>query len=227
MATVILVRHGRSTANTSGVLAGRATGITLDETGEQQAARVAERLAAIPLVGVVSSPLERCRLTARAILERQEGGLELMTEPDVIECDYGEWEGQEIKDLAKQDLWTLVQTQPSSARFPGGESLAEMQHRTVAAVRRLDAAFEAEHGTSAVWALVSHGDPIKSVLADALGMHLDLFQRLDVHPGSASVVRHGTQRPAVIAVNTAEGDLGWLASKPEESDARVGGGDAS
>jgi len=227
VATVILVRHGRSTANTGGVLAGRATGITLDETGDKQAARVADRLAAIPLVGVVSSPLERCRLTARAILERQEAELELMTEPDVIECDYGEWEGQQIKELAKQDLWTLVQTQPSSATFPGGESLAEMQHRTVAAVRRLDAAFEAEHGAHAVWAIVSHGDPIKSVLADALGMHLDLFQRLDVHPGSASVVRYGQHRPAVIAVNTAEGDLGWLATKPEESDTRVGGGDAS
>ena len=185
MATVILVRHGRTTANASGVLAGRTAGIKLDKFGRDQAIRTAERLAVVPLVGVVSSPLERCRQTARAILDNQSGSPVSALDKGITECDYGDWQGRALKDLAKEDLWKVVQSQPSAAAFPGGESLAAMQARSVSAVRRLDAAFEAEHGPGAVWVAVTHGDIIKSVLADALGMHLDLFQRINVNPASA------------------------------------------
>ena len=224
MATVILVRHGRTTANTSGVLAGRTAGVKLDQTGRDQARRAGQRLAEVPLVGVVSSPLERCRQTARAIADAQTGSPPTRIDRGITECDYGSWQGRAIADLAKEDLWAVVQTQPSAATFPGGESLAAMQARAVAAIRGHDAAFEAEHGPGAVWVAVSHGDLIKSILADALGMHLDLFQRINVNPGSVSIVRYSTTRPAVLATNTDAGDLSWLGDGAGPADAQVGGG---
>jgi probable phosphomutase (TIGR03848 family) len=224
MATVILVRHGRTTANASGVLAGRTAGIKLDEIGRGQAARVGERLAVVPLVGIVSSPLERCRQTTRAILDQQTGSPAAPIDKGITECDYGEWQGRALGELAKEDLWSVVQTQPSAAVFPGGESLAAMQARSVAAIRRHDAAFEAEHGSGAVWVAVSHGDIIKSILADALGLHLDLFQRINANPASASIVRYSATRPEVVAMNTDAGDLSWLAASSVPGEAQVGGG---
>ena len=224
MATVILVRHGRTTANASGVLAGRTAGIKLDGTGRGQAARTAERLSVVPLVAVVSSPLERCRQTARAILDQQPGSPAAPIDKGITECDYGDWQGRPLGELAKEELWAVVQSHPAAAAFPGGESLATMQARSVAAIRRHDAAFAAQHGPGAVWVAVSHGDIIKSILADALGMHLDLFQRINVNPASVSIVRYSATRPDVVAVNTDAGDLSWLAANPHAGDAPVGGG---
>lgn len=224
MATVILVRHGRTTANATGLLAGRAVGVSLDQVGREQAALTADRLAAVPVVGVVSSPLERCRETAQLILARQAGTPYAPVDVDITECDYGKWQGRLLRDLATEDLWPVVQTQPSAVVFPGGESMAAMQARSVAAIRRHDAAFEAEHGPGAVWVAVSHGDIIKSILADALGMHLDLFQRINVGPASVSIVRYGADRPSVHATNTDAGDLSWLSNGIHSGDAPVGGG---
>jgi probable phosphomutase (TIGR03848 family) len=224
MATVILVRHGRTTANADGVLAGRATGIRLDKVGRDQATCTAERLAVVPLVAVVSSPMERCRQTAQLILEHQPTSLETVVEQDITECDYGQWQGRAISDVAKEKLWSIVQTQPSAVEFPGGESMAAMQARSVAAIRRHDAAFESEHGVGAVWVAVSHGDIIKSILADALGMHLDLFQRITVAPASVSIVRYGSSRPEVLVTNVGSGDLSWLRSSAPVTDAPLGGG---
>jgi probable phosphomutase (TIGR03848 family) len=233
MATVILVRHGRSTANTSGILAGRAAGVSLDDVGRTQATTAGERLRAVPLVAVVSSPLERCKQTAAAILAAQDGAPQRSTDRGLTECDYGEWQGRALKTLAKEPLWKTVQTQPSAAAFPGGESMTAMQARAVTAVRRRDAAIEAEHGAGAVWVAVSHGDVIKSLLADALGMHLDLFQRIHVDPASISIIRYTATRPFVLASNTHGGDLSWLrpspvkkgrSRKPPAADAAVGGG---
>jgi len=224
MATVILVRHGRTTANVKGILAGRSAGVALDAVGRGQAARTGERLADVPLVAVVSSPLERCRQTARSILDLQKNAPRSLVDRAITECDYGQWQGRSLAELAKEQLWSVVQAQPSAAEFPGGESLATMQARSVAAIRKHDAAFEAEHGAGAVWAAVSHGDIIKSILADAYGMHLDLFQRINVGPASVSIIRYGPSRPDVIATNTTSGDLSWLAAAPPVSDAPVGGG---
>jgi probable phosphomutase (TIGR03848 family) len=235
MATVILVRHGRTTANTAGTLAGRLAGVQLDETGLAQAVRTGERLAVVPVAAVVTSPLERCRQTARELVRARTERIALTTDRGITECDYGDWQGRAIKELAKEKLWSTVQTQPSAATFPGGESMTAMQARAVAAVRRRDAAIEAEHGAGAVWVAVSHGDIIKSVLADALGMHLDLFQRLHVDPASISIVRYTGTRPYVLATNTHAGDLSWLAPPPAgrkgskrsragAQDAVVGGG---
>ncbi|WP_120004140.1 MSMEG_4193 family putative phosphomutase [Nesterenkonia muleiensis] len=229
MATVILVRHGRSTANADGVLAGRAAGVTLDEIGHSQAAHTGDRLAVVPLVGLVASPLERCRQTSQAILDRQAGSPAMSVDTGITECDYGQWQGRRLADLSKEDLWSVVLRQPSAAVFPGGESLAAMQARAVAAIRRHDAVFESQHGPGAVWAAVSHGDIIKAVLADAFGMHLDLFQRIHVNPASASIVRYTAAQPHVVSTNTDAGDLSWLretesANKDTTTSAQIGGG---
>ncbi|WP_426594968.1 MSMEG_4193 family putative phosphomutase [Cellulomonas sp. McL0617] len=224
MATVILVRHGRSTANVAGILTGRAAGVDLDAVGRGQAVRTAERLAVVPLVAVVSSPLARCRQTARVIAAHQGETVRTQLEAGIVECDYGQWQGRPLRELAQEPLWSVVQTRPSEAVFPGGESLTAMQARAVAAIRRHDAAAQTEHGPGAVWVAVTHGDIVKSVLADALGMGLDLFQRITVNPGSVSIVRYGTERPEVVATNTDSGDLSWLRAAGPVGDAPVGGG---
>ena len=227
MATVILVRHGRTTANVSGILAGRTPGVRLDDVGRDQAIRTAQRLSAVPLVAVVSSPLERCRQTSELILEHQTAHTPqpaFSVENDLTECDYGQWQGRALGELSREKMWSTVQAQPSAAVFPGGESLAAMQARSVAAIRRLDTEFETHYGPGAVWVAVSHGDIIKSILADALGMHLDLFQRIGVGPASVSIVTHGATRPSVHTTNSDAGDLSWLASHAPETDAAVGGG---
>ncbi len=229
MATVILVRHGRSTANATGVLAGRLPGVHLDDTGVEQAVAVGERLAGVRLSAAVTSPLERCRETCREVTRPQATPLRPSTDKQLSECDYGEWQGRALKDLAKEKLWKTVQTQPSAATFPGGESMRAMQDRAVAAIRRHDARISAEHGDDAVWLAVSHGDVIKSILADALGTHLDLFQRIHVDPASVSIVRYTDSRPFVLGTNTHAGDLSWLtppkkSRRRRSSDAAVGGG---
>ncbi len=212
MATVILVRHGRSTSNSAGTLAGRLSGVELDETGHRQVLAVSDRLAQVPLRALYSSPLTRCRQTAAAIADRHPG-LSVAPLDSITECDYGDWQGGSIKELAKEPLWRVVQRQPSAATFPGGESMLAMQARMVAAIRGTDAAIEAEHGAHAVWVAVSHGDPIKSVVADALGMHLDQFQRIQVDPASLTIIRYTAERPYLLAANTHGGDLGWLAAE--------------
>lgn len=231
MSTLVLVRHGRTTANASGILAGRSPGVSLDESGQDQARRAGARLARVPLAAVVSSPLQRCRQTAQAIIEATEGPSGIQRENGLNECDYGQWQGAKISALGKEKLWKVVQQQPSAAVFPGGESLLGMQSRAVAAIRRLDQSIDDRQGADAVWVAVSHGDVIKGILADALGMHLDLFQRLHVDPASISVIRYGATRPAVLATNTHAGELDWLVP-PKRSrrrakaagDAVVGGG---
>jgi len=232
MATVVLVRHGRTTANSSGVLAGRSAGVRLDEAGEQQVAQAGERLAGVRLAGVVTSPLERCRQTAEAITARQGHPGSARVEDGLTEVDYGGWTGEQLKSLAKQPLWKVVQGHPAGVTFPDGEAMAAMSARAVAAVRRWDASTEIDHGPDAVWAAVSHGDVIKAVLADALGMHLDAFQRIVVDPASISVIRYTPGRPFVAMMNTSAGDLAFLTpprrgrrrGRRTAGDAAVGGG---
>lgn len=226
MGTVVLVRHGRTTANATGVLAGRTPGVVLDEVGRAQAAATGARLAVVPFARVVTSPLERCRETTEAVVAQQpaDAGFEVVVDDAITECDYGDWQGRPLSELAAEDLWQVVQRQPSAVTFPGGETMSGMQHRAVSAVRAHDAAVEREHGAGAVWLAVSHGDVVKSVLADALGVHLDQFQRISVGPASVSIVRYGTHRTDVLATNTDGGDLSWLRRSTPGTDAVVGGG---
>jgi probable phosphomutase (TIGR03848 family) len=196
MSTVLLVRHGL-TALTGPVLAGRTAGVHLDDRGRAQADNLARRMAALPLAAVVTSPLERCVETADAIEAAQAGTPERHLDERLIECEYGDWTGRTLKELARDPLWKLVQTQPSAVRFPNGESLPEVAARAVQAVRDWDARL----GADALWVACSHGDVIKAVLADALGLHLDQFQRIVVDPCSTSIVRYTNSRPYVMRVN--------------------------
>lgn len=230
MSTLILLRHGRSSANAAGVLAGRSPGVELDETGVAQAKLVVERLAGVPLAEIVCSPMVRCEQTVAPLAADR--GLAPTTEPELAEVDYGTWTGGALKNLAKEPLWRVVQAHPSAAVFPGGEGLAGMQSRAVAAVRRHDARITAEHGAHAVWLACSHGDVIKAVLADALATHLDNFQRIMVDTCSISVVIYTETRPFVARVNDLGGDVAGLVPPkpkrrrkptPRSSDAVVGG----
>jgi probable phosphomutase (TIGR03848 family) len=214
--TVLLVRHGRTTANASGTLAGWTPGIGLDEVGRAQSQSLAERLAAVPLAAVVTSPLQRCQETVAELITVP--GPKGATRPVPLvddrlgEARYGDWTGRPLKELAKEPLWRVVQAHPSAVTFPGehGESMLAMQLRAVEAVRQHDAAVASEHGEDAVWAAVSHGDIIKSLLADALGMHLDAFQRIVVDPCSVSIVRYTPLRPFALRINDTGGDLSAL-----------------
>jgi len=214
---VILLRHARSIANGAKTLAGRTPGVELDDTGRAQANDVVGRLAAVPLAGMVRSPLLRCEQTLAPLV--RETGVEPVVEPGLAEVDYGAWTGKELKSLVEEPLWRVIQAHPSAAVFPDGEGLAEVQARAVAAVRRHDRRITGEHGEHAVWLLCSHGDVIKSVLADALGMHLDAFQRIVVEPGSVSVVRYTELRPMLLRLNDTGGDVTEVVPKPDDSGA--------
>lgn len=232
MATVLLVRHGRTTANATGILAGWAPGVDLDERGRAQAADLGDRMsrAQVPVCRVVTSPLPRCVQTATLIVSALGGGIPTRQDDRLAECRFGVWTGRPLADLTADPLWRTVQEQPSAAAFPDGpdqpgESLAAMSGRVVAAVRDHDAEVASESGPQAIWVVVSHGDPIKAVLADAMGLHLDLFQRLHVDPGSVSVVHYSPRRPFVVRLNDVGGELAGLAvAVSADGDAVVGGG---
>ncbi|GAA0480956.1 histidine phosphatase family protein [Streptomyces sp. NPDC046215] len=212
MPTLILVRHGRSTANTQAVLAGWTPGVALDERGAAQAAALPERLAELPLAVAVTSPLQRCQETLAPLLAARPE-LPLHTDDRIGECHYGDWSGRKLAELGEEPLMAVVQQHPSAAAFPGGESMRAMQARAVDAVREWNARVEEEHGPDAVFLMCSHGDIIKSLVADALGMHLDLFQRISVDPCSVTAVRYTRLRPYLVRLGDT-GDLKGLAPAP-------------
>ena len=200
---VLLVRHGQ-TPTTGSTLPGRAPGLHLAETGQAQAQAAADRIAALKEVAAVyASPLERTRETAKPIAASR--GLKVRIERGLLEADFGDWTGAALKDLMKLPEWQTVQRYPSGFRFPDGESFAEMQTRIVGALDQL----VARHPGETIVA-VSHADPIKAALAQALGTHLDLFQRIIVSPCSISAVLYGPTGPAVLAANSTGDDLSRL-----------------
>jgi len=224
---VLLVRHGL-TAATGSVLSGWTPGITLDDRGAAQAQALGARLAPVPLDAIVTSPLERCAQTADAIAA---GRAQVPVHHDerVGECKYGDWTGKPLKRLAKEPLWRVVQQHPSGARFPGpdGESMLDMQHRAVGAVRD----WNARLGRDACYLVCSHGDVIKAIVADALGLHLDQCQRIQADPCSLTVIRYTPLRPFLLRMNDTGGEVAGLirrqagpASQRAESDGMVGGG---
>ena len=230
--TVILLRHGRSTSNTTHILAGRSEGVDLDDKGCQQAAELIDRIGDLPVRAVVHSPLLRCRRTVEPLAEAL--GLQPVADERLAEVDYGEWTGRKIADLTKEPLWAVVQAHPSAAVFPGGEGLAQVQVRALAAVRDHDRQLAEQHGGDALWLACTHGDIIKSVVADALGLHLDAFQRIAADPASMSVIRYTPLRPFVLHLNHTGARLtsaltappsaeGKPDGEPPSSDAVVGG----
>ncbi|MGW0158851.1 histidine phosphatase family protein [Mycobacterium sp. NPDC003323] len=212
--TVILLRHGRSTSNTAHTLAGRSEGVDLDDKGREQALAVVSRIGGLPVKAIVRSPLLRCASTVAPLAAALR--IEPIIEDRIIEVDYGSWTGRKIGELFSEPLWKVVQAQPSAAVFPEGEGLAQVQARAVAAIREHDRRLAAEHGGDALWVACTHGDVIKSVLADALGTHLDSFQRITADPASMSVIRYTDTRPFVLHVNhTGDGLTAGLIVKPE------------
>lgn len=227
MTTVVLVRHGL-TRMTGPVLAGWTPGLHLDERGEKQAAAVAERLRDVPFTALVSSPLDRCLDTAGHVAQGRD--LDVVVEDRLGECRYGDWTGRPIKELVKEPLWKVVQQHPSAAVFPGpeGEPLRETQNRAVAAIRD----WNTRLGPDATWLACSHGDVIKAIVADAMGLHLDQFQRIVIDPCSATVIRYTDTRPFVLRVNDTGGGVADLLPPKKKgrrkavpaADAVVGGG---
>ena len=215
--TVILLRHGRSVSNTAHTLAGRSEGVELDAKGVSQDAALVERLAGLPITALVRSPLLRCRLTLEPLAAAL--GLEPLIDERLSEVDYGQWTGRNLGELVKEPLWTVVQQQPSAAVFPDGEGLAQVQARAVAAVRDHDRRLAEEHGADVLWVACTHGDVIKSVVADALGAHLDSFQRITADPASMSVIRYTPARPFVVHVNHTGAELASALRTPPPGDA--------
>ncbi|MGD1171262.1 histidine phosphatase family protein [Mycobacterium seoulense] len=223
--TVILLRHGRSTSNTAGVLAGRSEGVDLDDKGRDQAAGLIDRIGDLPIRALVSSPLLRCRRTVEPLAAAL--CLEPIIDERLAEVDYGDWTGRKIAELAGESLWRVVQAHPSAAVFPGGEGLAHVQARAVAAIREHDRRLALEHGGErggdVLWVACTHGDVIKAVIADAYGMHLDAFQRVTADPASVSVIRYTELRPFVLHVNHTGAKLAAAlrAGPPPQDDAKA------
>lgn len=201
---VLLVRHGQ-TPTTGATLPGRAKGLHLAETGLAQAEAVATRIGALHNVDAVyASPLERTRETATPIAKAV--GQRVRVDKGLLECEFGEWTGRKLSELNKLPEWQTVQRYPSGFRFPGGESFTEMAQRMVSTLDRLGAA---HRGHTIV--AVSHADPIKAAVANALGTHLDLFQRIVVSPCSVTAILQTPTGPIVLAVNSTGDDLAKLA----------------
>ena len=201
--TVLLVRHG-TTATTGTILPGRAPGLHLAETGRAQAGEAAARIGALEGVrAVYASPMERAQETAAPIARAV--GRRVRIVDGLNECDFGDWTGRKLADLRRLNAWKQVQRNPSGFRFPGGESFAEMQTRIWGTLGELTA----RHRGGAI-VVVSHADPIKAAVAQAVGTPLDLFQRLVISPCSITVISLGTSGPLVLTVNSTGADLRTL-----------------
>jgi probable phosphomutase (TIGR03848 family) len=209
---LILVRHAENDW-VGDRLAGWTPGVHLNDKGRQQAGDLSARLAHLPIAAIYSSPLERAVETAQAIAAHH--NLETQILEGVGETRYGEWTGASLKELAKTELWPIVQVYPSGARFPGGESLRETQAR---AVKAIDTLCDAHPQETDVVVLVSHADVIKAAVAHYAGLHLDLFQRLIISPASVSVIRFGKFAPRIVCLN----DTGAVPQPPTgQEDAEI------
>ncbi len=205
MTLVVLIRHAHSVANGSGILAGRTEGVTLSPAGRKQAQELAKRLGEIPIKSLRSSPLERCEQTISPWLRRIADinpRLTVQVDEDLSEVDYGKWTGRKLRSLSKETLWKSVQEHPSKVVFPEGESIRAMQERAMRAVNR----GLAKRGKGHV-ILVSHGDVLKSIIASALNMHLDEFQRIVIDPASVSILDYSAVKPRLILMNDSRSRL--------------------
>lgn len=221
MGTVLLIRHGQSVANAQGILAGRAPGVHLDEHGEKSAGELGLHLSALPIVKVLVSPLERTQQTAELIFANK---FPVEIESRITECDYGDWQGKLLSELATEELWKTVQNQPDEMVFPNGESMQDMSDRAVAAIREWDQNLSVEHGPDVIWVAVSHGDVIKAICADALSMPLRNFQRISIEPSSVSVVQYRSENAQVHKLN--DTGIQWvqaLQKIAQSKEATVGG----
>ena len=206
MGTLILIRHGRTPANAQGILAGRTPGIALDEVGRASSQELSSKFANLSVAHVVASPLERTLETASIVFPSHK----IATHEGLVECDYGDWTGRKLEDLVKEPLWQTVKDRPHEVQFPQGESMQQMHDRAVKAISDIDRELSEQHGENFVWAAFSHGDIIKAIIANALGLELAKFQKIYVEPASVSVLRLNSEDSSVIKVN--ETGEGWIAA---------------
>jgi len=219
MSLVVLIRHAHSSANASGHLSGRKSGVHLSDIGRAQARGLATRLGVISVKTLRSSPLERCAETIAPWLKKHGGSTSIEIEQDLIELDYGTWSGRKLRSLAKESLWQSVQAQPSRVFFPEGEGMAAMQERAMAAVfRALDAP-----GKGHIL-LLSHGDVLKAIIASSLGMHLDEFQRFIIDPASISLLDFSQSKPRLLLMNDARSSVTDVLKSAHSKRLLVGGG---
>jgi probable phosphomutase (TIGR03848 family) len=226
--TVLLVRHGL-TATTGQVLTGWTPGVGLDDRGRAQARALGARIAPVVLDAVVTSPLDRCGQTVAELIAARNGHpgpAAPVVDDRVGECRYGDWTGKPLAELAKDPLWPVVQAHPSAVRFPGaeGESMLDMQHRAVSAIRE----WNERLGRDATYLVCSHGDVIKAIVADSLGLHLDQCQRIIADPCSLTVINYTPMRPFLLRLNDTGGGVADLLPSAKQasasSDAVIGGG---
>ena len=218
-----MIRHAHSEANAKGILSGRISGVHLSPTGMKQAQELSLRLGAIKVSQLRISPLERCNETISPWWQnfgvKNNPGVELCEDRDLIEVDYGKWSGKKLALLSKNKLWKTVQNNPSGMYFPSGEGLAQMQER---AMRAVHGAVDSKRKGATVF--VSHGDVIKSIVASALGMHLDGFQRIVIDPASVSVIDFSGSNPRVILLNDSRAELESFINAPYRKRNLLGGG---
>ena len=195
MTTILLIRHAVNDFVKTGKLAGRMEGVHLNDEGKTQAEALGQRLAEAPLAGIYSSPMERTLETAAAIA-RGHPQLTVEARTEIIEVEYGDWQGMAISALQRRKMWAVVQEYPSRAYFPNGEALRDVQARMVNAIEAL-----ARRHPAGMIALVCHADLIKLALAHYLGMHLDVFQRIVISPASISTLQLGHSRPFILGMN--------------------------
>ena len=214
MTTLLLVRHGHT--DVAGKrLTGWQRGVHMNARGRREAERLVERLEGVPIDAIWTSPLERCRETAAPLA--RDRGLSPIVHRELIEVNYGDWTGRSIAQLRRTRLWRSVMHAPSTVRFPGGESMLEVQARMVDAAMNL---VEAHPG--GIVMAVSHADPIRLLVTHLAGTHADHLQRLAIDTASISVVTLGEGIPRVQKVNDT-GDLSALRPRPKPRSRKVGG----
>ena len=218
MPKIVLIRHAHSTANASGVLSGQLPNVHLSKSGEGQAARLAERLGKLTISQVQVSPMDRCSETLAPWLAKYGKGVTVISEPNLIEVDYGKWSGKKLATLSRAKLWRKVQGQPSSVTFPEGESMAQMQVRAMKSVHTF---FSSDLELTI---MVSHGDVIKAIVASSMGMHLDHFQRIVIDPASITILESNGGAIRLSRLNDSDSSVSELLQSKSKRGHLLGGG---
>lgn len=218
MPKIVLIRHAHSTANAAGVLSGRLPGVHLSKVGQEQAKRLAERLGKLTISEVHVSPMERCSETLEPWIIKYGKNVTVVTDKNLVEVDYGKWSGKKLAVLSRAKLWRKIQSQPSSVTFPEGESLAQMQVRAMQSVHNFfDTDLE-------LMIMVSHGDVIKAIVASALGMHLDDFQRIVIDPASITILESHGGAIRLTRLNDSDSSVSELLQSKNKRGHLLGGG---
>ena len=218
MPKIVLIRHAHSTANAAGVLSGQLPNVHLSKSGQEQAIRLAERLGPLTIAQVQISPMDRCLETLTPWLEKYGKKVAVISEPSLIEVNYGKWSGRKLATLSRAKLWRKVQSQPSAVTFPEGESIAQMQVRAMQPVHDFFAS------NLELTIMVSHGDVIKAIVASSLGMHLDDFQRIVIDPASITVLESNGGAIRITRLNDSDSSVREILQSKNKRGHLLGGG---